>query len=108
MRRDSIAEVARRLSLDVRVLLLAFAVWLPPAFLGYGTDRDSHRVIGTAKILLSEHRYVPSRGPGNPTHEFFSTALYAIHPTLLTNLGTLVMALVALWSFLRVLSLIHI
>ncbi len=58
------------------------------ATLGWGTDRDSLRVIASARAILAGS-YVRSRSYGFPLHEAASALLYAAGGLLAVNLGTL-------------------
>jgi hypothetical protein len=85
------------------VILLAFVLYLPFIFMGYGSDIDSHGIIQkTSKSLIESHRYVPSRYPGYFVHEIATTALFLLGGSLATNLGTMVMSLLTVYFFIRV------
>ncbi len=58
------------------------------ATLGWGTDRDSLRVIASARAILAGS-YLRSRSYGFPLHEAASALLYAAGGLLAVNLGTL-------------------
>ena len=83
------------------LLPLAVAAYLPMVFLGLGADFDSFAVADTARTLLDDHRYVPSRYPSYPVHEFASTALFAVGGSVATNLGTVVMSFVTVAFFIE-------
>jgi hypothetical protein len=78
---------------------LLYAPWL---FLGYGADDDAYRIVRTGRVLLEEGQYIGSRNPGYLVPELATMALNAVGGSVLSNLGTLAMALVALGAFLAV------
>ncbi len=57
------------------------------ATLGWGTDRDSLRVIGAARAILAGG-YVRSRSFGFPLHEAASAVLFGLGGLAAVNLGT--------------------
>jgi len=73
---------------------------IPWLDLGYGTDPDAWRVALTAKYLLREGEYLPSRLPGYPLHEFVTTALIR-GGWVWTNLSTVLISLVGVYLFAR-------
>jgi hypothetical protein len=84
------------------VLAVAAAVYLPLVFLGFGADGDSYSVVSTARRLLHGGGYVMSRAPGFPTHELATAALLPFGGSIATNLGSMALSLVGLWSLLRI------
>ncbi len=78
---------------------MLYAPWL---WLGYGADDDAYRIIRTGRVLLEEGRYAGSRNPGYLVPELGSTVLNALGGSVLSNAGTLVLALVALGAFLSI------
>ncbi|MDX1531229.1 MAG: hypothetical protein R3362_06860, partial [Rhodothermales bacterium] len=84
-----------------RALLLAAAVaYVPLAFLGYGADVDAYAVLEAADRIGEGEPYAPSRPPGFPVHELAVVLLGGLGGSVLSNLGTAAMVLVALGSFL--------
>lgn len=87
------------------VILLAFLLYSPLAFLGFGTEcgyYDSRNVINTAETLIQQHRYIPSRYPGFFVHEIFTALLFMLGGNLLTNLSTMVMSLLVIYFFIKI------
>ncbi len=84
------------------LLLLAFLLYLPLTFLGYGSDVDSYRVITAGRSFWQSADYVPSRRPVFIVHEMMTFLLDQIGGSLLSNLGTLALSLLALYSFYRI------
>lgn len=78
---------------------MLYSPWL---FLGYGSDEDSYRIVRTGRVLLEEGQYIGSRNPGYLVPELATTVLNALGGSVLSNLGTLCMALVALAAFLTI------
>ncbi len=98
---DKISNRCKTLS----VILLAFLLYLPLTFLGNGSEcgyYDSYGVINTAKTLIQQHKYIPSRYPGNIVHELIATLLFMVGGHLFTNLGTLAMSLVFIYFFIKI------
>ena len=81
------------------ILLLAGLLYIPLAFLGYGSDSDAHAVVRTGQHFVSTMDYVPSRLPGFFIHEVFTYFLNLLGGSFLTNLGTIGMAILTLASF---------
>jgi hypothetical protein len=73
----------------IAMAALAGFVWVGVygSFLGWGTDRDSVRVIQSARSILDGH-YLPSRSWGFPLHEVASAMLYGVGGLLAVNLGS--------------------
>ena len=84
------------------VIVLALALYLPLAFLGYGSDVDTFRVLDSGRNFLATADYVPSRRPGFLVHEISTFALDQLGGSLLSNLGTLFWAAAGLLSFQRI------
>ena len=84
------------------LLLLAIVLYLPLTFLGYGSDVDSYRVIAAGRNFWQSADYVPSRRPVFIVHEMMTFLLDQIGGSLLANLGTLALSLLALYSFYRI------
>ncbi len=87
-----------------RFLLLSiafFALRLPLARYGYGTDPDSWRVALTGHYLLKYGQYFPSRLPGYPLQEFLVAPLVPLGP-IATNLETALVSLLAVYLFGRI------
>lgn len=85
------------------VLLAATALlYIPLAFLGYGSDSDSLGVVRTGQYFIASLDYIPSRLPGFFVHEVFVFFLNLLGGSLLSNLGTVLMALLTLFSFRRI------
>ena len=81
------------------LLLLAALLYTPLAFLGYGSDSDSFSVVRVGLHFFETLDYVPSRLPGFFVHEVFVYILNGLGGSLLSNLGSVVMALITLYSF---------
>jgi hypothetical protein len=105
MRRSSKSKGFARLTfqwiLSKRTILLAFLLYFPLVFLGYGSDVDSYRVVEAGKNFFRSADYVPSRNPGYVVHEMMSFFLNAVGGSWLSNLGTMLMALAAVIFFLK-------
>ncbi|MCX5702955.1 MAG: hypothetical protein NT066_00425, partial [Candidatus Omnitrophica bacterium] len=98
-------EEPRERNKTISVILFAFLLYLPLVFLGYGSEAgyyDSRSVINTAKTLIQQHIYIPSRYPGSIVHELITTLLFMIGGNLLSNLGTLVMSLLLIYFFIKI------
>ncbi len=87
---------------DNRILLLALLIYLPYIFLGYGSDFDSYNVLWAGRNYVETLDYVPSRVPGFVVYEALVLALDTIGGSLLTNLLSLGMSLLILWTFMRI------
>lgn len=83
-------------------MLLAFILYAPLIFLGYGSDNDTYGVLDAGKYFLETGLYVPSRNPGCIVHEGSTLLLSRIGGSILTNLGTLIMSMIAVGSFLYI------
>ncbi len=83
-----------------RLLLLAFCVYLPFIFLGYGSDYDSYNVLWTGKNFVETLDYIPSRVPGFFVYETLTFFLNLMGGSLLTNFGSLCMSLLILYHFM--------
>lgn len=79
----------------------AYAPWL---FLGYGDDPDAYRIVRTGRVLLEEGYYIGSRNPGYLVPELATMVLSTVGGSVLSNLGTLCMGLVALGAFLVIIQ----
>lgn len=90
------------------VLAVAALAYAPFLFLGYGADIDSYAVVRVADRIAGGGGYVPSRPPGYPLYEGATRVFDALGGSLATNAGTLVMALVALASFLALCRRFHV
>ncbi len=84
------------------VLGLAFLLYLPLIFLGYGSDVDTFRVLDAGRNFMATADYVPSRRPGYLVYELAAYVLDRLGGSVLSNLGTLFWALAALACFLRI------
>ncbi len=93
---------------DWTILVLAAIIDLPLTFLGYGSDSDAESVIRTGQFFARTFDYVPSRKPGFFVHETASFFLNSVGGSVLTNLGTLLMSLIALACFMKILRKLHI
>lgn len=78
---------------------MLYAPWL---FLGYGADDDAYRIVRTGRVLLEEGQYIGSRNPGYLVPELGTMGLNALGGSVLSNLGTLGMALLALGAFIAI------
>ncbi len=84
------------------LVVLAAMLYIPLAFLGYGSDSDSFNVVRTGQYFVETLDYIPSRLPGYFVHEVFVYFLNLAGGSLLSNLGSVAMALLMLVSFNRV------
>jgi hypothetical protein len=71
------------------------------SFLGWGTDRDSVRVVQFARSILDGH-YLPSRSWGFPLHEVVSAVLYGVSGLLAVNLGSVAATSLGILAALRI------
>ncbi|MBN2547249.1 MAG: hypothetical protein JXB50_15710 [Spirochaetes bacterium] len=93
----------KRKEIIISILLLtAFLLYFPLTFLGYGSDNDSYRVVNTSQKLISYYKYEPSRYPGYFVHELFSAFLINFGGSFLSNLGTLFLSLISIFSFYKI------
>ena len=67
---------------------------LPWIGVDYGADPDSYRVVNAARQIAASGRYIESRLPGYPVHEYASALLVPAGP-LASNLATAVLSVVA-------------
>ncbi|MCC6147261.1 MAG: hypothetical protein IT308_06800 [Anaerolineaceae bacterium] len=86
---------------DSLVLLIAFILYLPFLFLGYGSDNDTYNVLWTGFNFVRTLDYVPSRGPGFFVFETIIFFLNRLGGSFLTNLAVMGMSLITLVGFLR-------
>jgi hypothetical protein len=100
-------SLVRRLSPNQRLYVLAFLLYLPFIFMGYGSDVDSYRVLDAGRNFFATADYVPSRRPGYLVHEMLTLLFNSVGGSLLSNLATLAFALLALYSFLRICQHFH-
>lgn len=87
------------------IILLAFLLYLPLTFLGFGSECgywDSSHVLSTAKTLIQQHKYIPSRYPGSIVHELITTLLFMMRGHLFANLGTLAASLLLIYFFIKI------
>ncbi len=81
------------------------ALYVPFAFLGYGSDRDAYSVMRVGRRLIRDGVYDMSRHPGYLVHEVATGMLdglgrgLGVGGSLATNLGTVALALVAVGAF---------
>lgn len=90
------------------LIALAALLYIPLAFLGYGSDSDSFNVVRTGQYYVETLDYIPSRLPGYFVHEVFVYFLNLAGGSLLSNLGSLAMALLLLVSFNRVCRILQV
>jgi hypothetical protein len=88
---------------DWSVLVLAVIIYLPLTFLGYGSDSDVDSVVRIGQYFARTFDYIPSRNPGFFVHETATFFLNSLGGSFLSNLGTLLMSLVTLASFMKIL-----
>jgi hypothetical protein len=69
------------------------AIAIPQLLLGPGTDLDVRAVFASGRLIMHGH-YRPSRPPGAPVHEALVGLLERIGGTTLSNVATLIAALV--------------
>ncbi len=81
-------------------LIIPFLLYLPLIFTGYGSWPDIYLVLDTGRNFIHRGNWTPSRNPGYFVHEFFTMILNYLGGSILTNLGTSVMALLAVYSFI--------
>lgn len=67
--------------------------------MGYGSDNDTYAVVDVGREFTETREYVPSRNPGYLVHEAATTVLGFIGGSLLSNAGSLLMALVFINCF---------
>jgi len=92
---------ARRWALAGTVLVITL---LPLLFFGPGNDLDVGNIFRSGRSITRHFHYRPSRAPGAPVHETIVGLLDRLGGPLLTNLASLVMAIVlavALFALLR-------
>jgi len=90
------------------LIVLAALLYIPLAFLGYGSDSDSFNVVRTGQYYVETLDYIPSRLPGYFVHEVFVYFLNLAGGSLLSNLGSVAMALLLLVSFNRVCRILQV
>jgi hypothetical protein len=86
---------------DHKILLLAFCIYLPFIFLGYGSDYDSYNVIWAGENFVETLDYVPSRVPGFFIYEFITFFFNFVGGFYLTNFASMGMSLLILSHFMR-------
>lgn len=84
---------------DWLVLAGVFCAYLPFIFLGYGSDNDAYGVIDSGRMLWTNHQYIPSRNPGYLLFEITMLLLNSIGGSILCNLATVAVSLVAIGLF---------
>jgi hypothetical protein len=85
------------------VLGVVLALWAWMLFQGYSADDDAFGMLHTWQILLSEHRYQPSRFQGSVIPELMLGAAAWLGGPFLSNLAVLICtlcALGALWGLM--------
>lgn len=82
--------------------VLPALLYLPFIFLGYGSWFDIYLVIDSGKNFLETGVWIPSRNPGYFVHEFFTMILNYLGGGILGNLGTVIMALLAIYGFILI------
>jgi len=82
-------------------ITLFIALGLIGTNLGWGTDRDSIRVIDSARAILAGH-YQPSRSLGFPLHEAITALFYACGGLLAANLASLIVTITGIIAALRI------
>lgn len=90
------------------LLAVAAVLYIPFAFLGYGSDSDSYSVVRIGQYFVETLDYLPSRLPGYFVHEVFVYFLNLVGGSLLSNLGTISMTLIMLFSFNRICRLMNV
>ena len=87
------------------IIALMLAMQLPLVWIGGpGNDWDGPNVIRSAILMVEEHTYERSRGPGHPVHEIGTAGLYYLGGQTLSNLGTVTMSVISIVSFLSIAS----
>ncbi len=84
----------------VLALALFVAAGVHGSTLGWGTDRDSLRVIDSAQAILAGH-YVRSRSFGFPLHEAACAVLFATGGLVAANLGSVAATVSGIWAARR-------
>lgn len=98
----------RKILQDYLVFILAFILYIPFLFLGYGTDNDTYNVLWAGENFAGGLDYVPSRRPGFLVFETAVFFLNRLGGSFFTNLGVMVMSLVVLYGFMRLCRAYHI
>lgn len=83
--------------------LLAVVVGTPLVISGPGNDLDVANVMRSGRSIAQDFSYLPSRAPGSPVHETIVGVLDRIGGTVLTNLASVVAAVVLLVALDRLL-----
>ncbi|MBP9675599.1 MAG: hypothetical protein KBD67_02585 [Anaerolineaceae bacterium] len=91
-----------------QILLIAAVIYIPLAFLGFGSDSDSLSVARVGQHYIETLDYVPSRLPGFFVHELFVFILNLLGGSLLSNLGSVAMALITLASCRKLSQSLHV
>ncbi|MFC1563606.1 hypothetical protein ACFL6G_01660 [candidate division KSB1 bacterium] len=84
------------------IISAAFILYLPFIFFGYGADADSHLVVDSAKKLLNELAYSPSRNPGYFLHESVTALLILIGGSVAANFGTMILSFITILFFYKI------
>ena len=85
--------------------IFLFLLYIPLIFMGYGSDNDTYSVLETWKKFLATQDYVPSRLPGYVIHEFGTYVLSRIGGSVLSNLVTLLFAVITCLVFIKILRM---
>jgi hypothetical protein len=80
-------------------LIIALLIYLPQIFFGYGTDDDTYLVLGAAQKTVATGIYHPSRNPGYLIFEMTTWVLDRLGGSIVTNMGTVMITILALWCF---------
>jgi hypothetical protein len=83
------------------LLITGFLLYVPFVFFGHGANVDSIQVAANGRRLMATGEYTPSRYPGFPAHELPSALLDHLGGASLSNAGTVGMALLGLYAFIR-------
>jgi hypothetical protein len=84
------------------LLLVALVCYAPFIRFGYGAADDSWRIAEAGRRFMATGVYTPSRYPGFPVHEIPAALLAHVGGALLSNAGSLAMALLGVYAFTRV------
>jgi hypothetical protein len=84
--------------LTIPVVALICSQLIP---IGYGTDIDNYRIMLSAKTLITEGIYTPSRNFGYPLNEMIMAPLYIIGKNIATNTTALIVFIISIFTFYK-------
>lgn len=85
-------------------LAVAFLLFLPLIFLGYGEEPDSYIIVRAGKRFLLTWSYNPSRRPGAAAYEIPEAFLNRLGGSVLSNFGSLLASMAFLACFTWILK----